>query len=605
MNTPLNINIISHIENHANNTPDKTAIYRRVIPMQNNNNYYILILCIILFLISESKLFGIFIFILGMIQIKSILHNDNWEWEAVSYQKLNSDINQISKKLIIGGMKPRQVIWLLWAPEQKYELIIMILALIKIGVIISWSSPEQIGGILKFYEKIEEISPELIIGKPYILNVVKFIKFISFGKMFQSIKVFYPHYNISSNYLLEKTHECIVETFPAKMDDVSIIGFTTGSTGYPKGVEITFGMLNSQVTSWKRILKDDIVKNNGMVTILHHSINFIFLDLAVGMSSVLPEGNILDQDSIDINVVMNMVRRFTVDVLTGSPILIKKISDRNYTIPSHLNKIISYGCELHLNFFDKIKNAFHPFSEGRLLSMYGSTEGGPISLLDGKDITYNIRQNYKDGNGICLGRTDSSIIEVYIRDGEFLYNNTSDMKRIEGEICITGPGASIKCTREEDTELTKITDFSGKIFHRTGDYGYYDIYGNLWCLGRISHSVETKWGVIYPLQIEAAVNTLIMPEVFATAFVGIPSSDGSKFKSPFLVFRLFPNYSTLSNETLENVKKLLKSGKMIKHLDIEFIIHDQNEKWPVDPRHKSKIGRSVIARWVASKILKF
>ena len=59
MNTPLNINIISHIENHANNTPDKTAIYRRVIPIQNNNNYYILILCIILFLISESKLFGI------------------------------------------------------------------------------------------------------------------------------------------------------------------------------------------------------------------------------------------------------------------------------------------------------------------------------------------------------------------------------------------------------------------------------------------------------------------------------------------------------------------------------------------------------------------
>ena len=598
------MNIISHIENHSNNTPTNIAIYRRVVPIQNRNNYYILILCIVLFVIilDYSILFGILLFFLGLIQIKSILDNDDWEWEweSVSYRKLNNDINQISKKLIIGGVKPRQKIWLLWAPEQKYDIIIMILALLKIGVVISWSSPEQIGGLLKFYEKIEEISPELIIGKPFILNIVKFIKFISFGKIFKSITVFYPHYNISSNL----TSDCVVETFPAKMDDVAIIGFTTGSTGYPKGVEITFGMLNSQVNAWKKIIRDDVM-NNGKVTTLHHAINFIFLDLAVGISSVLPDGNILDQDSIDINVVMNMVRRFTVDVLTGSPILIKKISDRNYKIPSHLNKIISYGCELHLNFFDKIKNAFHPCSEGRLLSMYGSTEGGPIAIFDGKDITPDIIQNYKDGNGICLGRTDRSIIEVYIRNDDFLYNNTSGMKRIEGEICITGPGASIKCTREEDTELTKITDFSGKIFHITGDYGYYDIYGNLWCLGRISHLVETKWGVIYPLQIEAAVNTLIMPEVFATAFVGIPSSDGSKFKSPFLVFRLFPNHSSLSNETLSNVKILLKSGKMIKHLDIEFIIHDPKEKWPVDPRHKSKIGRPVIALWVASKILKF
>jgi len=590
------MNLISHIENNANSKPYMTAIYRRVVPIQNINYYYISILLIVLFgiIIDYSILSGTILIFLGLIKIKSILDNDDWEWESVSYLKLNNDINQISRKLIIGGVKPRQKIWLLWAPEQKYDMIIMILALIKIGVVISWSSPEQIGGLVKFYEKIEEISPELIIGTPCILNIVKFIKFVSFGKIFKSITVFYPHYKMFSSNLIS---ECIIETFPAKMNDVAIIGFTTGSTGSPKGVEITFGMLNSQVIAWKKILRNDI-----MVVTLHHAINFIFLDLAVGVSSVLPEGNILDQDSIDINVVMKIVRRFTVDVLTGSPILIKKI----YDIPSHVNKIISYGCELHLNFFDKIKESFPPCTEGRLLSMYGSTEGGPIAIFDGKDITPDIIQNYKDGNGICLGRTDSSIIEVYIKENDFLYNNTSTINRIEGEICITGSGASIKCTRDEDTNLTKITDLSGKIYHRTGDYGYYDIYGNLWCLGRISQLVKTKWGVIYPLQIEAAVNTLIMPEVFATAFIGIPSEeDESNFKSPFLVFRLFPNYTSLSDETLSNVKILLKSGKMIKHLDIEFIIHDSNEKWPVDPRHKSKIGRSEIARWLESKRSKY
>ena len=617
----MNNNLISQIEIHSKQTPNLTAIYRRrsiIISEKKKSSYSVFILvCLFFLFIKNSDLVVyyylgtiILLILLGLfITIKETENNDLLEWESVSYKTVNSDINKISKKLILGGVKPRQVIWLLWAPEQKYDLIIMVLALMKIGVIISWSSPEQIGGVLNFVAKIEEISPELIIGKPFIINIIKFIKFITFGKLLKSISFFYPHNKILSNEI-ESTPEfngCIVETFNPKITDVVIIGFTTGSTGNPKGVEITFNMLNTQAIGWKKILKDTKTTNSVVVT-LHHAINFIFLDLATGISSVLPEGNILDQDSIDVNVMMNLVNQFKVNILTGSPILIKKISDKNYRMPTYVNKIISYGCELHLNFFDKIKDVFNHNSEGRLLSMYGATEGGPIAIFDGNDITNEIRQSYKDGNGICLGKTDSSIIEVYIRvvqddDNSFFYSNNSTNPCLKGEICISGPGVSTKCTCDKDTNLTKINDSFGKIYHRTGDYGYYDKDGNLWIMGRISHVVKTKWGDIYPLQVEAIINTLNMPEVFATAFVGIPISDGSNFKSPYLVFRLFPCYMTISDETIFNVRNLLNNGKIIKDLDIELIVHEPEENWPVDPRHKSKIGRPEIACWVQKKIL--
>ena len=282
-------------------------------------------------------------------------------------------------------------------------------------------------------------------------------------------------------------------------------------------------------------------------------------------------------------------------------------------MPSHVSKVISYGCELHLNFFDNIKAIFPPDGKGRLVSMYGATEGGPIALFDGNDITPSMRQLYKDGHGICLGKTDSSIIEVSIRvpdeAGQYsfvsvLNNSTSqDIQRIaglKGEVCISGPGASTKCTNAEDTAATKITGASGKIYHRTGDYGYYDREGNLWDMGRIAHAVKTKGGMIYALQVEAAINTLKLREVYATAFVGVPSTGGGDVKIPFVVLRLFPEYTEVSPETLNLMRDLLRASKLLGHVDVQFIIHEAGVKWPVDPRHKSKIGRVEISQWAAA-----
>jgi acyl-coenzyme A synthetase/AMP-(fatty) acid ligase len=185
-----------------------------------------------------------------------------------------------------------------------------------------------VGSLRKYFEKIEEVTPDLIIGKPPLLLAVKAIQFLSGGRALSTIKLFMPHYNIMSD-VLESTpqyQKCFVETFAAKMSDPMMIGFTTGSTGNPKGVPMTFGMLHTQCVGWTRMLKE--LSGNEDIVTLHHAINFIFLDLAVGITAVIPEGNVLDQDSIDIDTVMKMVRQFKVDILAGSPILIKKFADR-------------------------------------------------------------------------------------------------------------------------------------------------------------------------------------------------------------------------------------------------------------------------------------
>jgi acyl-CoA synthetase (AMP-forming)/AMP-acid ligase II len=65
-------------------------------------------------------------------------------------------------------------------------------------------------------------------------------------------------------------------------------------------------------------------------------------------------------------------------------------------------------------------------------------------------------------------------------------------------------------------EETKIKD-DDRIWHRTGDAGYFDRHGRLWLLGRSAHRVSDDAGELYPFAVEAAASDV--PGVARSAFV--------------------------------------------------------------------------------------
>ncbi len=88
-----------------------------------------------------------------------------------------------------------------------------------------------------------------------------------------------------------------------------------------------------------------------------------------------------------------------------------------------------------------------------------------------------------------------------------------------GEIVVAG--ADVLTTPEFGaTSPTKI-EVGDKIWHRTGDAGYFDRQGRLWLLGRCAARLTPKADdprpVLYPLMVEAAVHAF--PEVKQAALV--------------------------------------------------------------------------------------
>ena len=273
------------------------------------------------------------------------------------------------------------------------------------------------------------------------------------------------------------------------------VNFTTGSTGPAKGAEYTDGMLEAM------LLKISKQYDHGPDSVSYSTLSlFGFFDLLLG-STVLSKPN------------PEVTHVFT------SPALLNQIAFSNMP---HLKHVICGGSAPQSSQIPKLRDTtqFHV--------TYGATEALPIASTT----------NYQPG---CLG---TPLIDVKI---------------IDDEICISGPSVSASYYNNSQANQQHKLRLEGKLWHRTGDLGYFDSEGQLWSLGRKSDVVHTQHGLLYTVPIENYYNAKLNAR---TALVGV----GPK-------------------------------GSQIPILCIESA-----KKFPVDIRHQSKIRRDQLTRWAEKKM---
>lgn len=318
-------------------------------------------------------------------------------------------------------------------------------------------------------------------------------------------------------------------------DDIADIMFTTGTTGLPKGVALSYRNEEAAAAGINEFIgntKDDI-------EILALPISHSF---GLGrLRCVLSKGGTL--------------------VLLGSFASMKKffkaLEDNKATgfgmVPSSWAYIRKMSGDKLGKFSDQLKyieigSAFMPVSEKkRLIDLLPKTRiCMHYGLTEASRSTFQCFCNDEERLATIGKATPGAEIAVFDEKG-----NRLDIGQ-DGEICVKGEHVCSGYWGQNKEEFRK--DFYGNYF-RTGDYGHQNSNGEFSLVSRLKEIINVGGKKVSPLEVEEAINNI--PGVLESACIGVPDPVLGEVVKAYVVSDIELDAKTLQSQltnSLENYK---------------------------------------------------
>jgi acyl-CoA synthetase (AMP-forming)/AMP-acid ligase II len=380
-----------------------------------------------------------------------------------------------------------------------------------------------------------------------------------------------------------------------RADETAAILFTSGSTGSAKGVVYTHGIFAAQVEMLRTIYGIE----RGEVDLATFPL-FALFGPALGMTAIIPEMNPTKPAEVDPVKIIEAVENFGVTNLFGSPALINRVgrygAARGIKLPS-LRRVISAGAPVPASVIERFTRMLRPGVE--VFTPYGATEALPVASIGSNTILQETRFATDLGNGVCIGHPVAGlqvkIIEISDESLPKLDESVLAKPGEVGEIVVNGPVVAAEYwNRPQATEVAKMRDAEGRLWHRMGDVGRFDETGRLWFYGRKGHRVDTPEGTHFSISCEGIINT--HPDVFRSALVGVEQA-GRLW--PVICVELEESGQKRPWQEIESELWNLAKGNPHTSEIRAFLVHRQ---FPVDIRHNAKIFREKLAIWAAKEL---
>lgn len=344
-----------------------------------------------------------------------------------------------------------------------------------------------------------------------------------------------------------KDNEPLKDWHTPDMDDVAVVLYTTGTTGLPKGVQLTHRNLSyncQQGKEWAASMRDGQEISLACLPFFHSYGLTCSLNMPVfcGWSTVL-------MPKPDAGQVLEDVKKYRITSLCGVPTLFNAMINhpkfRDYDLTS-LRNCMSGAWPLPTETLNIFLDSFGV----SIIEAYGLTETSPCAIstpFTGKGKPGSI--------GVPLPSTDAKIVDINDPDQEITEPG------VAGELCIKGPQVMKGYIHQSDETSSALRDgwlLTGDIVTRDSE-GYFHI------VDRKKDMILSGGVPVYPREIDEVLYK--HPKVKEAAAIGIPHERHGELVKVFVV----PTNKSQVNrqEILAHCKKWLNREAVPE--DIEFV----------------------------------
>ena len=293
-------------------------------------------------------------------------------------------------------------------------------------------------------------------------------------------------------------------------NDTSILMFTAGTTGQPKGVMLTHDNLATYVLNNVSPADPDIEEKNILTVPLYH-----IAGMQAVLAAVYGGRTLVVQRQFEPSDWMTLVESESVTRAMMVPTMLKQLMEHEEFPDRNLSslQVITYGAAPMP--VEVITKAIEVFPGTRFINAFGQTESAStITMLTPEDHVIEgspgeraIKLKRLGSIGRALGDT-----EVKIFDEEGSEQPVDEV----GEIVARGPRVMKGYWKAE--EATNSTIRNGWLY--TGDIGYMDEAGYIFLSGRAKDIIIRAGENISPEQVEATLHS--HPAIDEAAVIGVP-----------------------------------------------------------------------------------
>lgn len=488
----------------------------------------------------------------------------------VTFKQLEEEANLLAKGFLQKGMKKGDHI-ALWVTNWP-EWIISWVAASKIGAVIipinTRYKSSEVEYILKQSDSRMLILMDGFLGIDYIGMLKEMIPEIE-GKSqeddlnlekFPYLKSIvsicdHRHDGITSfNTLLEsgkKVSDQILRFHESQTSssDTTIIVYTSGTTGFPKGAMHTHQILRNEyrIADWMEITGDDVI--------LAH---MPFYHVGAGFSVILPAlikgACMVCMEAFDSKEAMELIEKEKCTVLNGIPTHFIMMMQHPDFLQYDLKTIRSGWIGGSSIPEEVVKQIREKIGMPGLIAVYGMTETTSVTTFSRIGDPLEIVANW---SGVPI----SHDYEVKIADPQ---NGEELARGQEGEVWVRGHIVMKGYYKNPDATKAAITEDG---WFRTGDIGQMNEQGYLRITGRIKDMYIVGGTNTYPAEIEAHIFT--HPKVKQAYIVGVPDARLGEVGMAFI--ELKDHAECTEEEIIEYCKKGLANYKVPRY--VRFV-HD-------------------------------